>query len=141
MITKEQRLRVLSKETGIIQGIIKRLGIDSFLIKGWTVSLIVATLIFQGDKYQVLVAFIPLFSFWFLDSYYQQQIKLYKKLYKWNVLNRMNTDEYMFDINVNDRFKKSVPSRAALMISDKLIWFYGAMIILTISYLCFTFYK
>jgi len=138
---KEQRLFVLAKETDIIQGIIKRLGTDSFLIKGWTVSLIVATLIFQGEKFQVLVAFIPLFSFWFLDSYYQQQIKLYKKLYKWNVTNRMNTDECILDINVNDRFKKSVPSRVSLMFSDKLIWFYGAMVILTISYLCFTFYK
>ena len=140
-MNKEQRICILSKEVDIIQGIIKRKSTDSFLIKGWTVSLIVATLIFQGDKYQVLVAFIPLISFWFLDAHYQQQMKLYKKLYKWDIANRMNTDEYMFDINVNDRFKKSVPSRAALMLSDKLIWFYGAMIILTISYLCFTFYK
>jgi len=140
-MNKDQRIRVLSKETDIIQGIIKRLGTDSFLIKGWTVSLIVATLIFQGEKFQVLVAFIPLLSFWFLDSYYQQQIKMYKKLYKWNILNRMDSDEYMLDINVNDRFKKSVPSRISLMFSDKLIWFYGAMVILTISYLCFTIYK
>jgi len=138
---KEQRLSVLAKESDIIQGIIKRKASESFLVKGWTVSLIVATLIFQGEQSQVLVAFIPLISFWFLDATYQQQIKMYKLLYKWNIANRLDTDDFLFDINVNDRFKKGVPSRVALMFSDKLIWFYAAMIVLTVAYLAFSFYK
>lgn len=132
---------ILAKESDIIQGIIKRKATESFLIKGWTVTLIVATLIFQGERFQVLVAFIPLLSFWFLDANYQQQIKLYKKLYKWNIANRMDTDEYVFDINVNGRFKNSVPSRIELMVSDKIVWFYMAMVVLTIAYLVCTFYK
>lgn len=140
-MTKEQLLKVLSKETEIIQGIIKRKSTDSFLIKGWTVTLIVATLILQGDKFQVLVAFIPLISFWFLDAHYQQQIKLYKKLYKWDILNRMKSEEYLFDMNAKDRFKNQVPSRPLIMLSDKLISFYGAMIILTVAYLACAVYK
>jgi hypothetical protein len=140
-MTKQQRLQVLSKETGIIQGIIKRKSTDSFLIKGWTVTLIVATLILQGEKFQVLVAFIPLLSFWFLDAHYQQQISLYKKLYKWDIVNRLNTEDYLFDMNAKGRFKDQVPSRPQHMIADKLISFYGAMIILTFVYLACAVYR
>jgi len=140
-MTKQQRLEVLSREASIIQSIIKRKSTDSFMIKGWTVTLIVATLILQGEKFQVLVAFIPLLSFWFLDAYYQQQMSMYKKLYQWDIANRLNTDDHLFDMNAKGRFKSHVPSRLQTMLADKLISFYGAMIILTVAYLAFTFYK
>ncbi|MFZ3054375.1 MAG: hypothetical protein WA091_00075 [Minisyncoccales bacterium] len=140
-MTKQQRLEVLSKEASIIQSIIKRKSTDSFMIKGWTVTLIVATLILQGEKLQVLVAFIPLLSFWFLDAYYQQQMSMYKKLYQWDITNRINTDEYLFDMNAKGRFKDKVPSRPQIMLADKLISFYGSMIILTVAYLACAFYK
>jgi len=140
-MTKQQRLEILAKEASIIQGIIKRKSTDSFLIKGWTVTLIVATLILQGEKFQVLVAFIPLMSFWFLDAHYQQQISLYKKLYKWDIANRLNTDEYLLNMDAKGRFKGQVPSRPQHMIADKLISFYGAMIILTVAYLACAVFK
>lgn len=133
-MTKEQRISILQKEAEIIQGIIKRKSNNSFLIKGWTVSLIVATLIFQGQKEHILVAFIPLVSFWFLDAYYRQKVKMYKNLYKWDIENRLNTDEYMFDLDINNRFGKIVPSKIAIMFSDKLLWFYGSLFLLTLIY-------
>ena len=135
-LTKEQRLTVMISEGNIIQGIIKRKSNHSFLIKGWTVSLIVATLILQGQKPHVLISFIPLLAFWFLDAHYVQRIKRYKNLYKWNIEHRLDTEEYMFDININDRFGKTVPSRPELMFSEKLIWFYGALFVLTAVYYC-----
>ena len=140
-MNKSQRLSVLSKESNILQGIIKRKANESFLIKGWTVTLIVATLIFQGEKFQVLVALIPLLSFWFLDAHCQQKILLYKKLYKWNIANRLNTDDHIFDIDVDKRFRNTVPSRVLLMFSDRLLWFYAAMIILTVVYVACVFYR
>jgi hypothetical protein len=140
-MNKDQRLKILGKESSILQEIIRRKANESFLIKGWTVTLIVATLIFQGEKFQILVALIPLLSFWFLDAHCQRKILLYKKLYKWNIANRLNTDDYIFDIDVDKRFTNSVSPRLALMFSDRLLWFYAAMIILTIAYLVCTFYK
>lgn len=124
------------KEAEIIQGIIKRKSNHSFLIKGWTVSLIVAILILQGQQTHVMIAFIPLLAFWFLDAHYLQRIRRYKVLYKWNIENRLKTDEYMFDININDRFGKAVASRPELMVSEKLLWFYGSLIVLTAIYYC-----
>jgi hypothetical protein len=132
----ERRLKVLTKEAEIIQNIIKRESSQSFLIKGWTVSLIVATLILQGQKIHIMIAFIPLLAFWFLDAHYLQIIRRYKNLYKWDVENRLKTDEYMFDLNINDRFSKTVASKPELMISEKLVWFYGSLVILTIIYYC-----
>ncbi len=133
-MTKDQRLFILAKEAEIIQAIIKRKSNNSFLIKGWAVTLIVATLIFQGQQLHVLVAFIPLVAFWFLDAHYQQKMKMYKNLYKWDIENRLETDAYMLDININDRFRKTVPSRPRLMFSEKIVWFYGSLILLTVLY-------
>jgi hypothetical protein len=132
----DRRLSILMKEAEIVQGIIKRKSNHSFLIKGWTVSLIVAILILQGPQTHILIAFIPLLGFWFLDAHYVQRIKRYKNLYKWDIENRLKTNEYMFDININDRFGKTVPSRPKLMLSEKLIWFYGSLLILTAIYYC-----
>lgn len=130
----DRRLSILMKEAEIVQGIIKRKSNHSFLIKGWTVSLLVATLILQGQKEHIMIAFIPLLAFWFLDAHYLQRIKRYKNLYKWDIENRLKTDEYMLDININDRFGKTVPSRPVLMFSEKLRWFYGSLFILTAIY-------
>jgi len=132
----DRRLSVLMKEAEIVQGIIKRKSNHSFLLKGWTVSLIVATLILQGQKAHIMIAFIPLLAFWFLDAHYLQRIRRYKALYKWDIENRLKTDDYMFDININDRFGRAVPSRPELMASEKLIWFYGSLFILTAIYYC-----
>ena len=135
---QDRRLSILMKEAEIVQGIIKRKSNHSFLLKGWTVSLIVATLILQGQKAHIMIAFIPLLAFWFLDAHYLQLIRRYKVLYKWDIENRLDTDEYMFDLNINDRFGKDVASRPVLMFSEKLIWFYGSLFILTVVYYCIT---
>lgn len=132
----DKRLSILMKEAEIIQAIIKRESSESFLIKGWTVSLIVATLILQGQKMHIMISFIPLISFWFLDAHFLQTIRRYKVLYKWVIENRLKTDEYTFDININDRFGKAVSSRPVLMFSEKLVWFYGSLFVLTIIYYC-----
>lgn len=132
----ERRLAVMMKEAEIIQAIIKRESSESFLIKGWTVSLIVAALILQGQRMHIMISFIPLLAFWFLDAHFLQTIRRYKVLYRWVIENRLKTDEYTFDININDRFGKSVSSRPVLMFSEKLIWFYGSLLVLTLIYYC-----
>ncbi len=110
MEEKEEKLKeYLMKEVEIIQGIINRIGLNSFLIKGWAITLIVGTLLLKGDKYQVLIAFIPLLVFWLLDGYFLWQERMHRKLYEWVVKNRLTTDEYLFDMNAY-RFAKDVDS-------------------------------
>ena len=57
-------------------------------------------------------------------------------MYKWDIENRLKTDDYMFDINIKDRFRKVVASKPELMASEKLAWFYGSLLILTVIYYC-----
>ena len=73
------------KHLEMIEGIIERMGNNSFQLKGWAVTLValVGALSAQGsDKLFFIVAFIPPIAFWFLDSFYLQMERKYKILYK-----------------------------------------------------------
>ena len=122
------------KEIDIIQDIIKRMASNSFMIKGWTITLVVVVLLLKGSKYQVFIALIPLILFWFLDAYFLWQERMYRKLYKWVISNRLKTDEYLFDMDAS-RFKDKVPSKCKIMFSITLGWFYGSIACLTMFYL------
>ncbi|GAK52875.1 hypothetical protein U14_04132 [Candidatus Moduliflexus flocculans] len=130
----EDRKEYLFKETAMIQDIIKRMASNSFMIKGWTLTLVVATLLLKGEnKYQVLIAYIPLLVFWFLDAYFLQQERLYRKLYNWVIQNRLKSDEYILDMNAY-RFKNDVQSLDRTMSSVTLAWFYGSIMGIVLLY-------
>ena len=121
------------KEIDIVQDIIKRTAHNSFMIKGWAITLVVATLLLKGTRYQVFIAFIPLLVFWFLDAYFLWQERMYRKLHDWIISNRLKTDEHLLDLNAY-RFKDEVQSKFRIMFSITLVWFYGSIAILTVIY-------
>ena len=61
--SKEELKEFMLKEVDIIQDIIKRVASNSFMIKGWTITLVVVVLLLKGSKYQVFIAYIPLLVF------------------------------------------------------------------------------
>ncbi|MFC1834353.1 hypothetical protein ACFL2Q_06430 [Thermodesulfobacteriota bacterium] len=131
---QEDSLRqFMLKEIDIIQDIIKRMALNSFMIKGWAITLVVVTLLLKGIKYQVFIAFIPLLVFWFLDAYFLWQERMYRKLYEWVVDNRLKTEEKLFDMNPY-RFRGKVQSIPGVMFSITLGWFYGSIAVLVIIY-------
>lgn len=136
MLDKDIKEKFFIEELKIIQDIIKRMAFNSFMIKGWALTLIVATLLLKGSESKVLIAFIPLIVFWFLDAYFIWQEKMYRELYKWVVENRIKTDEYLFDMNAY-RFKDNVQPRLKIMFSITLGWFYGCIAILIIIFAIF----
>jgi len=134
MENKESLKEYMLKEIGIIQDTIKRMAFNSFMIKGWAITLVVVALLLKGtDKYQIWIAFIPLLVFWFLDAYFLWQERMYRKLYEWVINNRLKTREYLFDMNAY-RFKGEVQSNLRIMFSITLGWFYGSIAILIIIY-------
>ncbi len=133
MLEKEPLEKFFIEEIKIIQDIIKRLAFNSFMIKGWAITLVVVTLLLKGDKYQVLISFIPLIVFWFLDAYFLRQERMYRKLYNWVISNRLKTDEHLFDMNAY-RFKDAVQSSFRIMFSITLRWFYGSITVLIAIY-------
>lgn len=134
MENKDTLKEYMLKEIDVIQDIIKRMAFDSFMIKGWAISLVVVTLLLKGtEKYQVWITFIPLLVFWLLDAYFLWQERMYRKLYEWVINNRLKTEEYLFDMNAY-RFKDKVQSRVRIMFSLTLGWFYGFIAFLIIIY-------
>lgn len=72
------------KHLELIQAIISRMANNSFLLKGWAITLFVAIFALAWDQESVwhfCLTYIPILSFWFLDAYYLQQERLYRQLY------------------------------------------------------------
>jgi hypothetical protein len=134
MDSEDVRRQYMLKEIDIIQDIIKRMAFDSFMIKGWAITLVVVTLLHKGAGWQAVLAFLPLVVFWFLDAYFLQQERMYRKLYNWVVRNRLESSDHLFDMNAY-RFRKDVQSIPGVMFSITLGWFYGSIAILVIAYL------
>jgi len=136
METKIETTHYLLKEIELIQRTISRMSSNSFIIKGWMLTLVVGTLLLKGNKYQILIAFIPLIGFWFLDAYFLWQERLYRKLYEWVIVNRSKTDDFLFDMDAS-RFKDQIGSKCKTMFSLTLLWFYGVILVLLAFYSLF----
>jgi hypothetical protein len=119
----------LFKEIELIQGIIRRMASNSFVLKGWAVTLVVVTLLLRGTGYQPLIAFIPLIGFWILDAYFVRQERMYRRLYIWVTKNRLANDSYLFDLNAS-RFRSEVEPPWRIMFSGTLLCFYGPILLL-----------
>ncbi len=140
MIDKE----LLNKEISLIQEIVKRLAGNSFMIKGWSLSInaiIFALLrekVFEINVLLFLVIFMfPIISFWYLDGYFLRQERMYRKLYNWVVKNRYEgNNELPLDLNAT-RFAKNVPNIFRTMLSNTLLFFYTIPLFLLICLLVY----
>jgi hypothetical protein len=133
----------LFEEVEIVEDIITRMGNNSFLVKGWAITLIVASLIISGFTYHHYVAFLPLIVFWCLDAYFLRMEKLYRKLYDWLIVNRLKSEEYLLDMNkgnLEKRFGKQTPCFLQVMFSKTLIAFYGVLLVIIIISVYVDFY-
>ena len=67
-----------------IQAAIDRMANNSFLIKGWCITLVSALLGLaakDNDQKFIIVVFFPALMFWLLDAYYLRQERLFRKKY------------------------------------------------------------
>ena len=127
MADDEKDLRdYLFKEIDIVQSIINRMGYNSFLIKGWAVTLVVIVLVLRDTHDLTYLAAIPLLAFWFLDAYYLRQERLYRELYKWLVANRLKTKERLLSMDT-DQFDVSY---WRVLVSRTLLLFYAFILAL-----------
>ena len=76
------------KHLEFIQGIVNRLGNNSFSIKGWSIAIISAALLFVANvdmsspQWVICCFVIPVLGFWGLDAYFLWKERLFRKLYK-----------------------------------------------------------
>ena len=73
------------KHLEFIQNIITRMGSNSFMMKGWAVTLLSALFALaaaESNQIFALITFIPVTAFWVLDAYFLSQERRYRALYK-----------------------------------------------------------
>lgn len=118
------------KHLEFIQGVVDRLGRNSFLLKGWSMTVLVAgaLLMMSLRPDQSLFAstlLIPVFGFWLLDAYFLRQERLFRAEYD-RVRQQDETDFAMNPMQHKDLPKHS---RSAAFFSETLVVFYGIEIL------------
>ena len=95
----------------MIQRIIDRMARNSLLLKGWLVTIFAGIIVLKVSDYSSFISggvIIITILFWFLDSYYLQQERLFRKLWRSKVeafQNKFQNSLNVFDMNLN-AFKK-----------------------------------
>ena len=120
------------KHLEMLQQVITRMASNSFLIKGWSITLISALLAFAAkDKIHIMawVALLPCLAFWMLDAYFLRQERLFRKLYDHYRLERPATPS---DFGMNTR-NMIVDSTLKVMFSQTLSLFHGVLAALIIA--------
>lgn len=72
------------KHLELIQNIITRMANNSFLLKGWSITIIVALIGINKDGLDgkvIFIGFLVTLLFWILDAYYLAQEKIFRVLY------------------------------------------------------------
>jgi uncharacterized membrane protein len=125
------------KHLEFIQATISRMANNSFLLKGWAITLVAALFALatkDTDKNYIIVAYFPVVIFWILDGYYLSQERRFRSLY--DKVRQMKETEINFSMdasNHNGRENGWIDS----IFSKTLLPFYVplAIIMLVITYL------
>jgi len=121
------------KHLEMIQAIITRMAGNSFLVKGWSITLIAAILaIAVKDKVyaMVWVAFLPTLMFWLLDVFFLRQERLYRKL--WDA-KRMEPQVAPTDFSLDTTaVATGVSSWVGTAFSHTLIIFHGGLALILV---------
>ncbi len=93
------------KQLEMIQGIINRMGSNSFALKGWAVTLVAALFALASKNTNPMyffIAYIPILVFWGLDSYYLQIERKYRNLYDY--VRRQNEIEIDYNMSTKEDY-------------------------------------
>ena len=121
----------LHKELDLIQACISRMAQNSFMIKGWFVSIYAVILALLPEKINLILLCTSLvvvnLVFWYMDGFFLRTEKVYRKIYNW-VLNMRshNSRELMYQLDpgkFSGKIEEVEPIRK-VMWSKTLRWFY-----------------
>ena len=114
---------------------------NSFLLKGWSVTLISALFALAAkDSNQLFVylAYFPCLTFWSLDGYFLWQERMYRKLYQEVALKSEDTID--FELNAS-KYSSKVDSWFSTCFSLTLRIFHGAIFGVIVLIMLINIYK
>lgn len=123
------------KHLEFIQNVINRMAYNSFLLKGWSLTIISALFALSlsscaKEKF-LLIAFFVAFVLWSLDAYYLRQEKLFRNLYDSVILK--NSDQIDFSMDTCPFASEMSVSPFRVMFSETLRIFHGSICLLTMA--------
>ncbi len=127
------RQEVLYKEIDLIQNCISRMAQNSFMVKGWVITLVGACCAISSlnsNEWKILFIFgiLAIILFWYLDAFFLKMERMYRFKYEWVIKNRLLKDEYAFDLNPYNKkmwdTSKEEPSIPKVMFSKTLLPMY-----------------
>lgn len=125
------------KHLEFIQNVITRMAQNSFLIKGWTITILSGLFLVSSIadlKLLVIVPIIPTLAFWGLDSYYLRQERLFRTLYKKASVAYKNKDLTFNAFSMDTSpYNSEVASWGRILVSKTEFWFYFVIYFVTIA--------
>lgn len=116
----------------MIQGIISRMANNSFMLKGWSVTLDIGIFSLNYktiEKGFLILLYIVIIIFWGLDSYYLKLERQYRCIYKMC----LNDEIDRFDLNIKgENVEKKVRFYQCLFSPTELIYYFSLALTLTI---------
>lgn len=120
----------LHKELDLIQSVITRMANNSFLVKGWTMTLISVLTAFgkdivngQGAIYYLSAMLVIIIPFWWLDAFFLKQERIFRKIYEKVISDPDAEERVRYDLNPRGKAKE-VGRVWKLMGADVICWFY-----------------
>ena len=118
----------LAKHVELVQGVINRMASNSFLLKGWSVTLVAGLFALAASggnwAYSVL-GLLPSLSFWWLDAYYLQRERLFRRLH--DAVRRGDLESNLYSMNTA-KYAADVPSLVSTAFSKSVLALHGVVV-------------
>ncbi|MFC0819825.1 hypothetical protein [Moraxella marmotae] len=123
----------LHKEMDLLQSCINRMANNSFLIKGWAITITSLILTLSKGSCISFVTLLPIAAFCYLDAYFLRLERIYRTRYEWVIKNRSNNSNGIYDLNPNNFGlpQNDMSSMFSVMKSEALMPFYVVLFALT----------
>lgn len=121
------------KHLEMIQAIITRMAQNSFMIKGWSLTLVVAMFAFVPKTACLFIpiAIIPVLIFTCLDAYYLQLERRYRKLY--DIVRNKDETEINFQLKIIEECKTISNNYLNCIFSRSILLFYVPIFVVVIG--------
>lgn len=129
------------KHLELIQTIITRMAQNSFMIKGWTLTLVVAMFAFVPKTVYLFVpiVIVPILLFACLDSYYLQLERRYRNLY--DIVRKKQDSEINFLLKITEECKTIDTNYFNCLFSKSILFFYVPILLVAIGIIIGLFIK
>jgi len=119
------------KHLGMVQDVVNRMASNSFLLKGWSLTLtsaLIALSVNNENPLFVMVALVPCLMFWGLNGYFLRQERLLRRLY--DEVRARQPEEIDFSMKWSRDAEEKEASWLGVCFSGTLLAFHGVIMLL-----------